>query len=153
MHVVFITIFYWAFYVGSLELFCSQRKTGTIFAQRETAGANQGFIRCLLCLIKIMAVCVVYIQYQNISNSIWICQKLAAEQLQTRASGRHGPSVTTQISHGWVTLLHSQPGEPPCWVISLAFGCSLVTHRRTQYCKSLASTISTPASISWCYTE
>ncbi len=44
------------------------------------------------------------------SNSSWICQKLAAEQLQTRASGtvrqgrRHGPSITTP---GCVSLLQS----------------------------------------------
>jgi hypothetical protein len=29
----------------------------------------------------------VYIQSFNIRNSNWICQKLASEQLQTRASG------------------------------------------------------------------
>ncbi len=38
-------------------------------------------------------------------------QKLAAEQLQNKTSGivrqgrRHGPSITAQISSGWVTLL------------------------------------------------
>ncbi len=61
-------------------------------------------------MMKLIAVLCVH---QNI-NSSWIFQKLAAEQLQTRASGairqgrRHGPAVTIQISHCWVTLL--QPG-------------------------------------------
>jgi hypothetical protein len=52
---------------------------------------------------------------------------LAAEQLQTRASGTvhegrwHGPSISSK-THLAGSLSFSQPGEPPCWVISLAFG-------------------------------
>ncbi len=45
---------------------------------------------------------------KNIRNSRWICQKLAAEQLQCLSGNegrRHGPSITTQISPCWVTLL------------------------------------------------
>ncbi len=50
------------------------------------------------------------IQYLNISNNNGICQKLAVEQLQTRANGtvrqgrRHGPPITTLIAPGWVTF-------------------------------------------------
>ncbi len=37
---------------------------------------------------------VFYIQYKNITSSSWICQKLAAEQLQTMQGKRYGPSGT-----------------------------------------------------------
>jgi hypothetical protein len=52
----------------------------------------------------------VYIQYQNISNGSWICQKLAAEHPQTRASGavrqgrRHGLSITYKITPCWAVV-------------------------------------------------
>ncbi len=57
--------------------------------------------------------CFVYIWYENISNSSWICQKLAPEQLQTRSSStvrqgrRHEPSINYKITPCWVTLLQS----------------------------------------------
>jgi hypothetical protein len=43
------------------------------------------------------------------TGTSWICQEIAAEQLQTTfctaSQGRwHGPSFTAQISPGWVTL-------------------------------------------------
>ncbi len=69
------------------------------------------------------------ILYSNISNGSWICQKLAPEQLQTRAKctgtvqGRwYGPSITTQIFPAEWSLSSCQTGGTPCWVISLAFG-------------------------------
>ncbi len=76
-------------------------------------------------MIKLMTVFFVYIQYWNISNSSWIFQTLAAEQLQTRASGtvcqgkRNGPSITTQISAG------SLSWSPPASQAGFRVGSSL----------------------------
>ncbi len=98
----------------------------------------------LPCMKKLMTL-FVYIQFKNISNSSCICQKLAAEQLQTRGRGtvrqgrRHGPSIPTQISPGWVTLL--QPGGSPCWVIAKVF--DLIGLNRNQPPLMLGSTNTT----------
>jgi hypothetical protein len=62
---------------------------------------------------------------QTSATTSGFAQKLAAEQLQSRASGtvrqgrRHGPSITTQISPA-ESLSSSQAVEPLCSVISLA---------------------------------
>ncbi len=64
---------------------------------------------------------------QNFSNSRWICQKLAAEQLHIKTSStvrqrRRMDHPSQHKSHPDRSLSSSLPDGPPCWVISLAFG-------------------------------
>ncbi len=80
---------------------------------RCTLMSNQSFGPCLPCVIQITTVFCVHSVLEHLQQQLgsWSFQKLTAEQLQIRASGsvrqgrRHGPSITTQISPGGVTLL------------------------------------------------
>jgi hypothetical protein len=46
----------------------------------------------------------------------------AGQAIRSAREGGMDRLITAQISPGWVALSSSQPGGPPCWVISLASG-------------------------------
>ncbi len=70
--------------------------------------------------------CFVYIQYYRTSATAgaWFAQKFTAEQLPDQGKRYGSPGKTAWTVHHNTNLAgslsSSQPGGPPCWVISLA---------------------------------
>jgi hypothetical protein len=95
---------------------------------RKTTRVNYSFDTCLPCVIKLMMVfCVHSVLHQQQQQLVlsearsWAAPDKGKTRGTVRQGRRHGPSITTQISPAG-SLLPSQPGRPPCRVISLVFG-------------------------------